>query len=244
MHSLCLTGQAVAAHYMWPLFRRLNEVILLDARTPIPHISHMKTGARFLRSTFLGLCASIGCAGLVHAQAGRPVPVNGPVSIVTTGGVTYAKYTWLMGMCLNLVSRGPVIRNGNNFSYNFELEDEAGSGRACPMIVYFESANVVLGALAPGTYTLTTTSWSLPVATNTFTIPFPTPILHPIGFGGDGSFQIQMSNGVANASYVLQCSTNLVNWTSISTNSVEQQLRDPSPVVPGSRYYRVQILQP
>jgi hypothetical protein len=23
-----------------------------------------------------------------------------------------------------------------------------------------------------------------------------------------------------------------------------QQLRDPSPVVPGSRYYRVQILQP
>ncbi len=98
--------------------------------------------------------------------------------------------------------------------------------------------------MAPGDYTLTITSWSLPVATNTFTIPIPTPILHPIGFAGDGSFQIQMSNGVTNVSYVLQCSTNCVNWTSISTNSVEQQLRDPSPVVPGSRYYRVQILQP
>ena len=50
--------------------------------------------------------------------------------------------------------------------------------------------------------------------------------------------------GVTNVTYVLQCSTDLVNWTSLSTNSVEQQLRDPSPVLPGSRYYRVQILQP
>jgi hypothetical protein len=169
--------------------------------------------------------------------------VNGPVSIVTTGGVTYAEYTWVMGMCLNMFSRGPVIRNGNNFSYNFELEDEAGPGRACPMIVFFESANVVLGALVPGDYTLTTTSWGVPVATNTFTIPIPTPILRPIGFAGDGSFQIQLSNGVNNVSYVLQCTTNCVNWTSLSTNSVGPPLRDTCPVLPGPRYYRVQILQ-
>jgi hypothetical protein len=165
--------------------------------------------------------------------------VNGPVSIVTTGGVTYAEYTWVMGMCLNMVSRGPVIRNGNNFSYNFELEDEAGPGRACPMIVYFESATAVLGALTPGTYTLTTTSWDVPVTTNTFTIP---TTLQPIGFAADGSFLIQL-NGVTNVSYVLQCSTNCVNWTSLSTNSVGPPLRDTCPVLPGPRFYRVQILQ-
>jgi hypothetical protein len=137
---------------------------------------------------------------------------------------------------------GPLIRNGNNFSYNFELERETGV--PCPMFVILETTTVPLGALAPGTYTFTITSWSVPIETNTFTVPMPTPILRPIGFGGDGSFQIQLSNGVNNVSYVLQCTTNYMNWTSISTNSVEQQLRDPSPVVPGSRYYRVQILQP
>ncbi len=203
----------------------------------------MKIGSKLLGPTFLGLCASIACAGLVHAQVGRPVPVNGPVSIVTTGGVTYAEYTWVMGMCLNMVSRGPVIRNGNNFSYNFELEDEAGSGRACPMIVYFESATVALGTLAPGDYTLTTTSWGVPVATNTFTIPIPAPILQPIGFAANGSFLIQLNGGATNVSYVLQCSTNCVNWTSLSTNSVGPPLRDTCPVLPGPRYYRVQILQ-
>ena len=38
-------------------------------------------------------------------------------------------------------------------------------------------------------------------------------------------------------------STAAIIAETISTNSVQQQLRDPSPVVPGSRFYRVQILQ-
>jgi hypothetical protein len=203
----------------------------------------MKTGSSFLGFTFLGLCASIGCAGLIHAQVWQPITVGvGPVSVVTTGSITYAKFNWGLMGCERVDSMGPLIRNGNNFSYNFELERETGV--PCPMFVILETTTVPLGALAPGTYTFTITSWSVPIETNTFTVPMPTPILRPIGFGGDGSFQIQLSNGVNNVSYVLQCTTNYMNWTSISTNSVEQQLRDPSPVVPGSRYYRVQILQP
>ena len=58
----------------------------------------------------------------------------------------------------------------------------------------------------------------------------------------DGSFHIQLT-GVTNVSYVLQCWTNFVNWTSLSTNSVGSPLRDPSPVLPGACFYRVQILQ-
>jgi hypothetical protein len=171
-----------------------------------------------------------------------PVGVSlGPVSVVTTCGITSAEYTWGMGGCLRVDSIGPVIRNGSNFSFDFKIEHETGV--ACPQYVFIESYNAVLGALAPGTYTLTTTSWGVPVATNTFTIPIPTPILQPIGFAANGSFQIQLLNGVTNVSYVLQCSTNCVNWTSLSTNSVGPPLRDTCPVLPGPRYYRVQILQ-
>ena len=113
----------------------------------------------------------------------------------------------------------------------------------CPLYVILETTTAALGTLAPGTYTLTTTSWSVPVATNTFTVPTnSTPTLQPIGFAADGSFHIQL-NGVTNVSYVLQCSTNCVNWTSLSTNSVGPPLRDTCPVLPGPRYYRVQILQ-
>jgi hypothetical protein len=134
-----------------------------------------------------------------------------------------------------------VIRNGNSFSYNFDIEAETGG--VYPMFILVENTTVNLGDLAPGTYTLTTTSWSVPVATNTFAIATNLPVLQPVGFAADGSFHIQLLNGVTNVSYVLQCSTNYVNWTSLSTNSVGQPLRDPCPVLPGSRFYRVQILQ-
>jgi hypothetical protein len=133
-----------------------------------------------------------------------------------------------------------VIRNGSNFWYNFNLEEETGV--PCPQFIASLTTTAALGTLAPGDYTLTTTSWGVPVATNTFTVPTnSTPTLQPVGFGADGSFNIQLT-GVTNVSYVLQYSTNFVNWTSLSTNSVGPPLRDPSPVLPGSCYYRVQIL--
>jgi hypothetical protein len=208
----------------------------------------MKTGSKLFGSTFLGLCASIGCAGLLHAQVGETnVAWQGTVSLVTTGNVTYAEYSWLLlgYECEHLVSTGPLIRNGNNFWYDFDLAETTGV--ACPQFIARVTTTAVLGTLAPGTYTLTTTSWGVPVATNTFTIPAnstpPAPILCPIGFCTNGSFEIQMSNCDSNKSYVLQCSTNLVDWTCLSTNSGGQPLMDASPVLPGSRFYRVQILR-
>lgn len=208
----------------------------------------MNTGSKSFGSTFLGLCASIGCVGLVQAQVGvTNVTWQGTVGLVTTGSVTYAEYTWpLKGyLCESVVSIGPVVRDGNNFWYNFDLERETGPV-ACPQFVIRITTTAVLGTLAPGDYTLITTSWGLPVATNTFTIPTnstpPTPILCPIGFCANGSFEIQVLNCVSNTSCVLQCSTNLVNWNSISTNSGGSPLSDPSPILPGPCYYRVQIL--
>ena len=211
----------------------------------------MKTGAKFFGSKFLGLCASIGCAGLVHAQiVWQPVTVSlSSVSVVTTcQGFPlpinpHVEYKWYLPCWEKADSIGPLIRNGNNFSYNFDLEEQIG-GPIC-LTILIKNTTVTLGNLAPGTYTLTTTSWNMPIATNTFIIiPTNSPVLQTIGFAADGSFQIQLLNGVTNVSYVLQCSTNYMDWTSLSTNSVGQPLRDPCPVLSGSRFYRVQVLQP
>jgi hypothetical protein len=200
----------------------------------------MKTGSKKAGARFFALFAIVGCAGSLSAQVWQPITeVFGPDSVVTTGRITYAEYSWAMGGCDAMNGVGPLVRNGTDFSFDFDYEMETGV--ACPDDITSESATVVLGALAPGAYTLTTTSWGVPVMTTNFTVPIiSTPMLQPIGFSNSGAFQIQL-NGVANVSYVLQCSTNLVNWTSLSTNSVGQPLTDTASVLPGRRFYRAQI---
>jgi hypothetical protein len=175
----------------------------------------------------------VACAGFLHAQVLQPVLAHVDLSSLVTGGITYAGYTWTMGGCLELESFGPVLRSGGNCSFDFDFALETGV--PCPQDVFSESATIVLGALAPGAYTLTTTSWGMPVATNS------TPLLQPLGFAADGSFQMQL-NGVANVGYVLQSSTNFVKWTSLSTNYIGPPLKDTSPVLPGLRLYRVQTV--
>jgi hypothetical protein len=113
----------------------------------------MKTGI-----AFLGVWVMIGWAGVVRAQSGQPVVFNPsqPITLVTTGAVTYAEYTWVMGGCLTVSNIGPLTLKGAGFSFDFDIAMETGV--ACPQDVFMESATVVLGALAPGGYTLTTTS--------------------------------------------------------------------------------------
>jgi hypothetical protein len=137
--------------------------------------------------------------------------------------------------------QGPTIRNGGNLLYDFEVELE--NGVACPQYAFMASTTAVLGVLPPGNHTLTTTSWGTPVATNNFTVPINSmPTLRPAGFGTDGSFTIQLT-GVPHGDYILQRSTNLVNWTSLSTNSAGPLLIDRSSNLPGRCFYRVQIIE-
>ena len=166
---------------------------------------------------------------------------TGTVSFVTTRNVTYADYSWLLlgPLCEDLVNTGPLIRTNNTFWYDFDLTMAIGG--PCPQIIVHETTPVDLGTLAPGIYTLITTSWGEPVMTNTFTIA---PVLQANGFDTNGYFQIQMFSGVTNVNYVLQYSTDLVNWTSLSTNTVSTNtvgaaLTDYYPVLPGIRFYRV-----
>jgi hypothetical protein len=211
----------------------------------------MKTGSKPFGSMLLGLCAGLGCAGLLQAQVREmPVTWQGTISLVTTNDLTYAEYQWqLLGCaCESVFSIGPVVPyDGTNFWFNFNLQEQTQPA-ICPQFIANMTTPALLGELAPGNYTLITASWGVPVATNNFTIPListpPTPVLCPVGFCANGGFQIQMSNCDSNTSYILQCSTNLVNWTSLSTNSGGPPLMDPAPVLPGPCYYRVQVLQP
>jgi hypothetical protein len=211
----------------------------------------MKAVLKPLISVFLGLCVSMGCAGLLQAQTQigeTNVTWQGTISLVTVSNITYAEYTWVLYGCdcESVDSLGPLVQNSNSFSYNFDLEMETGPV-ACPQFIARITTPAALGQLAPGNYTLITTSWGAPVATNNFTIStnsqFSPPILCPMGFGTNGWFQIRMSNCDSNTSYVLQCSTNLVNWIPLSTNSGGPPFIDPSVVSPGQRFYRVRILQ-
>lgn len=197
----------------------------------------MKSG--FILIAVGGLAAG---AGPVHAQ-GVWSPINvvgGPTNIITAGSLTYAQYAWTMAGCMELFSEGPVIAADDQLSFDFSIGFE--SGVPCPQFVFADGATAVLGALAPGDYTLTTTSWAVPVATNRFTVPrLAVPTLQPGGFAADGSFQLRL-NGVSTVNYILQRSTDLVAWTTLSTNAVGAPLRDPAPVVAGRGYYRVQVV--
>jgi hypothetical protein len=162
-------------------------------------------------------------------------------TLFTIGGVSYAEYQWTgFSCCATFDGIGPVMRNGSDLSLDVDLSfTECGALCVLPGF----SATVVLGALAPGAYIWTTTSWGVPVSTNTFTVPTnSTPALQPVGFIGDDSFEIQL-NGAINVAYVLQSSTDLVAWTSLSTNTTGGPFIDTPPLLPGWRFYRVQIPQ-
>jgi hypothetical protein len=142
-----------------------------------------------------------------------------------------------------------LVQNGGSFLFNFDLERETGPA-ICPQFIARITTPVTLGKLTPGVYTLITTSWGTAVATNNFNIStngtltmLSTPILRPVGFGTNGAFEIRMSNCDSNSSYALQYSTNLVDWTVLSTNSAGPPLIDPTPILSGQRFYRVQTLQ-
>lgn len=173
---------------------------------------------------------------MVHAQITN-ITWQGSVSLLTTNNVTYADYLWYLPCCQGLVGTGPLMREGNNFSYDFDI---AGPPWCSCQSLLIENNHIALGTLAPGVYTLITTSWGEPVATNTFSIAL---LLQANGFDTNGDFQIQMSSAVTNVNYVLQYSSDLVNWTSLSTNTFSTNavgvvLIDNSPVPSGFRFYR------
>ena len=102
---------------------------------------------------------------------------------------------------------------------------------------------VVLGVIKSGDYSLTTTSWGVPISAVNFTVPeISGQVLQPIALSFNGVFQLQV-NGVSNVVYTLQSSVDLLDRTSISTNSVGEPVTDTNSVAASRRFYRVQFNQ-
>ena len=72
------------------------------------------------------------------------------------------------------------------------------------------------------------------------TQPTPATLIDPLQLQG-GAFQFTLSNLVVGATYVIQASTNLVNWSGISTNIASSSVEnfvDNEATAFGRRFYR------
>lgn len=179
-------------------------------------------------------------------QAGDWIPFQAAkgmvqVSIVTVGGITYGQYAITFpDSCYRLAEIAPIVANDHGFSRDFKIEHQTGVD--CAAIVSTQTGAFALGQLSPGNYTFTTLSWGQVVETTPFSVPTTQePTLHSATVLPDGGLRIQVE-GIPAIDYVLQASTNLMNWTSISTNQAGL-LVVPAPEVQlfARRFYRVQI---
>ncbi len=164
-----------------------------------------------------------------------------PISLVSTGGLTYAQYTVALGGCTDLVRIGPALQQGSAFSCDFDLQVETGV--PCPEYILLKHGAVALGALPPGRYSFSVTDWGHVATTIPFQVPSDTGrTLEAVGITANGAFQMRI-NGVADVEYIVQASTNLVTWTTLSTNAVGQAVIDGAANSLRQRYYRIVINQ-
>ncbi|HWI60124.1 MAG TPA: hypothetical protein VNZ22_23060, partial [Bacillota bacterium] len=121
---------------------------------------------------------------------------------------------------------------------------------------YWQTNTVVLPVTQSGTYHLTLTAnassnvFECAWENNALTVPvrFELSLPHPVAIGGgqvlsDGSFQVAVS-GVVGSNYILQASTDLVNWSDVvNFTCVETPtyVVDPSAKDLGQRFYRVAV---
>jgi hypothetical protein len=170
-----------------------------------------------------------------------PLLLAPAISAVTTGGITYAQYsTTLTNDAFQFLGAGPLARSGANFAQDFRFE--WFTGPAQPVTNQIADATP-LGHLPGGNYTFATESWGLPLGTNFFTVSTNAdPTLAGLAGGNGGAFQMNVA-GISNATYVVEASTNLTDWTLISTNrGAPYTFSDPAGGDYEQRFYRVLIL--
>jgi plastocyanin len=111
-----------------------------------------------------------------------------------------------------------------NHDYTYYLHDSVCPGYWDTGLLDVDE-NVSLQFLGTGTYNYRDSSFYLFGMTGTIVVnpatptqPTPATLLNPTPLPG-GSFQFTLSNLVVGATYVIQASTNFVDWSNISTNT-------------------------
>jgi plastocyanin len=92
-----------------------------------------------------------------------------------------------------------------------------------------------------GSFAYIDTDWWVLGMSGTIVVKPAIPLLMDPTRLGNGSFQFTVSNLVVSATYIIQGSTNLVNWTNLATNvaaSAIETFTDSSAAAVGRRFYR------
>jgi hypothetical protein len=159
---------------------------------------------------------------------GFPVLTVTDAATTNVSGVAYTKITGTLPYCYYLLSSN-VVRNGTNLSVNLYAFKNliCLCDIGCPDIPVTQT--LVLGALEPGDYRLAVYNPASPsgplfdprtligyVSVTVSNAPTPTPML---SLSRTNSSLMKLDvNGVVGANYIIQCSTDFTNWTSIWTN--------------------------
>jgi peptidoglycan/xylan/chitin deacetylase (PgdA/CDA1 family) len=168
----------------------------------------------------------------------------GPSLSLWTGGAPVA---WSNGLpTVDLQRLDVVVSNSTSLTYAL-LNPPPGATIDANGVIHWTP----VPDQPPGTYTLTTTVTDQPPvgtavsATNSFTVtvssPSVTPLITAVSRKPDGSIAV-VGAGVPDRLYLIQASTNLVNWTTVSTNMADANgafsfTDTDAPVYP-ARYYR------
>lgn len=169
-----------------------------------------------------------------------PLVFKPGINITTVGGITYEQYSaTFTNNGFRLTQTGPLTRSGTNFSLDFPFEWFTGATQPATNTI---NGSTPLGALAGGNYALFSSSWGTPVGTNLFTVPTNvSPTLTGVTNSGNGGFQMSVA-GISNATYVVQASTNLVDWAGVFTNrGAPFNFNDASVTSYPRRFFRVSI---
>ncbi len=170
-----------------------------------------------------------------------PLVYQPAISMTTVGGISYAGYSAAFtNSAFQLLPLSPVSLAGTNFSQSFNFQWYTGASQPVPTTF---AGDIPLGLLANGGYAFLSQSWGATVGTNLFSVLADgSQTLSNAFTAADGTFQMDVA-GVPGADYVIQATTDFVDWTSVQTNhGAPFTFTDPAAATQPRRFYRVLVL--
>ena len=176
-----------------------------------------------------------------------PAAITTNYTFATVGGISYFTHTSHTLTCYRVYSGLPSI-SGTNLWAIVEKEHWTGPCIApIPDLGHDETHTIVLGALDPGDYALTLYAYAPPLYTQllayrTFLFSAPEPVLPTLQASATDSNLNLTVQGVTNAIYTIQTSSDLTNWTTaVTQTNAPFEWSEPLDTNTSQKFYRVQI---
>ena len=170
------------------------------------------------------LCLTGALTGaLGQCEFGEQVSASN-ISIETTGGITYLKFSYST-VCPQQLWKKPAEVFGSNITQAVFLMSEPNviCTYEYPPTVFQNQASLVIGRLDPGDYLLSLVTappfpgwpWTTLIAQVPFTVPSPQPTLSMLpSTSGKVVFRV---NGTSNVAYEVESSLSLTDWEPFQT---------------------------